>query len=87
MTEKVRNRYQIDLEDLQMELERINSAISVAEKKLKHYDALVGEWKIKCEDISNELEASLRECRNLNSEFFRLKVDSITLKTKLAMDF
>ena len=73
-TEKIRNRYQMDLEDLQLELERINSAISASDKKLKNYDAVIGEWKLKCEDISGELEASQRECRNFNSELFRLKV-------------
>ena len=73
-TEKIRNRYQMDLEDLQLELERVNSSISVSDKKLKNYDAVVGEWKLKCDDISGELEASQRECRNLNSELFRLKV-------------
>jgi myosin heavy chain 6/7 len=77
-TEKIRNRYQIDLEDLQLELERINSSVAVAEKKLKNFDAVVGEWKLKCDDIGGELEASLRECRNVNSELFRLKVIHLT---------
>jgi len=72
-TEKIRNRYAIDLEDLQMEYERITSAIAVAEKKMKNFDLVVGEWKLKCDDISAELEASQRECRNVNSEMFRLK--------------
>ena len=45
------------------------------EKKAKQFDKIVGEWKLKCDDIGTELEASLRECRNLNSEFFRLKVN------------
>jgi len=72
-TEKVKNRYQIDLEDLQMEYERVNAAVAVAEKKLKNFDAIIGEWKLKCDDISNELDASQRECRNYNSELFRLK--------------
>ena len=72
-TEKIRNRYAIDLEDLQMEHERITSAIAVAEKKLKNFDLVVSEWKLKCDDIGSELEASQRECRNVNSEMFRLK--------------
>ena len=76
-TEKIRNRYAIDLEDLQMEYERITSAIAIAEKKMKNFDLVVGEWKLKCDDISAELEASQRECRNVNSETFRLKVDLI----------
>ena len=74
-TEKIRNRYAIDLEDLQMEYERISSAIAVAEKKMKNFDLVVGEWKLKCDDITTEVEASQRDCRNINSEMFRLKVN------------
>ena len=37
-TEKLRNRYQIDLEDLQVEFEKVSSQIAVAEKKLKTFD-------------------------------------------------
>merc|ERR1712226_919484 len=48
----------MDLEDLQLELERINSAISVSEKKLKNYDAVINEWKIMTE---GELDGLLGE--------------------------
>ena len=41
-----------------MEHERITSAIAVAEKKLKNFDLVVGEWKLKCDDIATELEAT-----------------------------
>ena len=34
---------------------------------------MVGEWKVKVGDLGNELEASQRECRNYNSEVFRLR--------------
>ena len=37
-TEKLRNRYQIDLEDLQVEFEKVTAQIAVAEKKLKTFD-------------------------------------------------
>ena len=37
-TEKLRNRYQIDLEDLQVEYEKVTAQIAVAEKKLKTFD-------------------------------------------------
>ena len=37
-TEKLRNRYQVDLEDLQVEFERVNGQVAVAEKKLKTFD-------------------------------------------------
>ncbi len=34
---------------------------------------VVGEWKSKVDDLSLEIEASHNECRNYNSELFRLK--------------
>ena len=46
-TEKLRNRYNIDLEDLQAEYERVNGQVAVAEKKLKTFD-LVRERKKLC---------------------------------------
>ncbi|XP_059088113.1 myosin heavy chain, muscle-like isoform X2 [Tigriopus californicus] len=72
-TEKLKNRYQIELEDLQMEFERINGQVAVADKKLRTFDKVVGEWKMKCDDLSTELDSSHRECRNQSSELFRLR--------------
>ena len=37
-TEKLRNRYQIDLEDLQVEFEKVTAQIAVAAKKLNTFD-------------------------------------------------
>jgi predicted nuclease with TOPRIM domain len=34
---------------------------------------VIGEWKAKADDIAAELDASQKECRNFNSELFRLK--------------
>ncbi len=34
---------------------------------------VVGEWKAKVDDLNAELEASQKECRNYNSELFRLR--------------
>ena len=34
---------------------------------------MVGEWRLKCEDLSAELDNSQRECRNQSSELFRLR--------------
>merc|ERR1712173_554385 len=62
-----------ELEDLQLEYERINAAAIVAEKRAENFDKVVAEWKLKVGDLGNELEASQRECRNYNSEVFRLR--------------
>merc|ERR1711899_14307 len=72
-TEKTKHRLDTELEDLQLEYERINAAAIVAEKRAENFDKVVGEWKIRVQDLSNELEASQRECRNYNSEVFRLR--------------
>merc|ERR1712029_153767 len=69
-TEKTKHRLDTELEDLQLEYERINAAAIVAEKRAENFDKVVGEWKIKVQDLSNELEASQRECRSYNSEVF-----------------
>jgi myosin heavy chain 6/7 len=34
---------------------------------------VISEWKAKAEDIATEIDASQKECRNFNSELFRLK--------------
>ena len=56
-----------------VEFERINGQVAVAEKKLNTFDKVVGEWRLKCEDLSAELDNSQRECRNQSSELFRLR--------------
>ena len=37
-TEKLRSRYQMDLDELQNESERINTQLAVADKKLQTFD-------------------------------------------------
>merc|ERR1711937_109326 len=43
------------------------------ERRGKNFDKVVGEWKAKVDDLVAEIEASQKECRNYNSELFRLK--------------
>merc|ERR1711922_109190 len=42
-------------------------------KRGKNFDKVIGEWKAKADDLSAEVDASQKECRNFNSELFRLK--------------
>ena len=37
------------------------------------YFQVISEWKSKADDMSSEVEASQKECRNYNSELFRLR--------------
>merc|ERR1712241_626857 len=72
-TEKAKHRLEAELEDIQLEYERVHAAAIITEKRGRNFDKVVGEWKAKVDDLSNEIEASQKECRNYNSELFRLK--------------
>merc|ERR1739844_305585 len=71
--EKSRGRMQSDLEELSMEYERTHAAAIITENRGKNFDKVIGEWKAKADDVAAEVEASQKECRNYNSELFRLK--------------
>merc|ERR1712226_1659720 len=71
--EKSKGRMQSDLEEISMEYERTWAAAIITEKRGRNFDKVVGEWKSKADDVSAEVEASQKECRNFNSELFRLK--------------
>merc|ERR1711868_298689 len=62
-----------ELEDLQLEYERVHAAAIITEKRGRNFDKVIGEWKAKVDDLTAEIEASQKECRNYNSELFRLK--------------
>merc|ERR1711935_505937 len=72
-TEKTKHRLETELEDLQLEYERVHAAAIITEKRGRNFDKVIGEWKAKVEDLGAEVEASQKECRNYNSELFRLK--------------
>jgi chromosome segregation ATPase len=72
-TEKTKHRLETELEDLQLEYERVHAAAIITERRGKNFDKVVSEWKAKADDIATEVDASQKECRNYNSELFRLK--------------
>ena len=72
-TEKTKHRLEVELEDLQMEYERVHAAAIITEKRGRNFDKVVGEWKAKADDLMAELDACNSECRNFNAERFRLK--------------
>jgi myosin heavy chain 6/7 len=46
---------------------------SLIKRYLFFHKKVVGEWKAKVDDLAAELDASQKECRNYNSELFRLR--------------
>jgi len=71
--EKTKQRLSTEVEDLQLEVDRATAIANAAEKKQKAFDKIIGEWKLKVDDLAAELDASQKECRNYSTELFRLK--------------
>ena len=63
----------MELEDCQLEYERVHAAASITEKRGHNFDRVLGEWKAKADDLMSELEACKCEGRNYGSEVYRLK--------------
>jgi len=66
------NKDLLKLDEVSMEYERVHAA-AITEKRGKNFDKVLGEWQAKASDLSSEVEASQNECRNYNSELFRVK--------------
>ena len=58
---------------MQIQVERAQALANAAEKKQKNFDRIIGEWKMKVDDLAAELDASQKECRNYSTELFRVK--------------
>merc|ERR1719464_1242188 len=72
-TEKSKHRLETELDDLQMEYERVHAAAIITEKRGRNFDKVIGEWKQKADDFVEQIDTSQKECRNYNSDLFRLK--------------
>jgi hypothetical protein len=42
------------------------------EKKIRQFDKIIGDWKRKADGLSQELDLSQKECRNVSAELFRV---------------
>lgn len=71
--EKTKQRLATEVEELTLEVDRATTIANTAEKKAKAIDKIIGEWKLKVDDLAAELDASQKECRNYSTELFRLK--------------
>merc|ERR1712223_643053 len=71
--EKSKARSKAELDDLTPETERFNTNATIIEKRGRNFDKVVNEWRLKAEDLHNEITSSQTECRNFSSEYFRVK--------------
>merc|ERR1719495_3131555 len=71
--EKQKARNKAEMDDLTSECERLETNATIIEKRGRNFDKVVNEWRLKAEDLQNEITASQTECRNFSSEYFRIK--------------
>ena len=57
--EKSKQELQTNLDDLQVEFDRVSQNSSILEKRTRNFDKIILEWKSKAHDLGIELE----ECR------------------------
>ena len=72
--EMIKQRLQIEVEDLLIDVEQANANALNMEKKQNQFEKLIAEWKQKCEDFSLELEASRKDSRQVVSDLVKLKL-------------
>merc|ERR1712048_1321013 len=63
--EKTKQRQLGDIEDLQIDLERSNSAAAALDKKQRNFDKVLAEQKQHEEELQVELEQAQKEARSL----------------------
>nr|XP_053645276.1 myosin heavy chain, muscle-like [Cherax quadricarinatus] len=70
--EKTKQRALAEFEEMQIAVEKAQTLAAAAEKKQRTFDKIIGEWKIKVDDLAMELDVSQKEYRTLSTENFRL---------------
>ena len=81
--ERMKDRLTTEVEELQIEVDRASATANVAEKKAKAFEKVIGDWKLKVDDLTAELDASQKECRHYSTEWFRLKGSYEEVQEKL----
>merc|ERR1711970_1698816 len=74
--EKGKARAKAELDDITSECERHNTNATIIEKRGRNFDKVVNEWRLKAEDLQNEIVSSQTESRNFSSEYFRIKASN-----------
>merc|ERR1711962_298217 len=71
--EKARTKLGVEIEEMNYQLDQAQILNNQMEKKAKHFDRIVGEWKKKVDSLTLDLDVSQRDCRNASSDLFRVK--------------
>merc|ERR550539_2247314 len=71
--EKSRSKVQAETEEMNISLDHAQVMNAKMERQAKHYDKVIGEWKIKVDSLSRDLDNAQKETRNISSDLFKVK--------------
>merc|ERR1712228_471257 len=71
--EKAKAKLQAEIDQMTAQTDQAHILNSSMEKKAKQFDKIVGEWKLKSDSLSMDLDVAQKDCRNASSELFRVK--------------
>merc|ERR1712179_550754 len=90
--EKVKARISGELEAMHKDTENSQALAASAEKKQRTFEKIIGEWKIKVDELAHDLDVSQQDARNHSAELFKMKakydegmeqLDNITRENKV----
>merc|ERR1711872_625178 len=71
--EKIKMRAATELADLQVGAEKCAVLVAASEKKQRNYDKVLGEWKLKIDDLTAEIDATKKEAHDYATDHYRIK--------------
>merc|ERR1719397_1850395 len=71
--EKSKSKLASQLDETAQALDQAQVLNSAMERKAKQFDKVIGEWKMKVDRLSYDLDVSQKETRNASSELFKVK--------------
>jgi len=71
--EKIKSRISGELDAMHKDTENSQGLAAAAEKKQRSFEKIIGEWKIKVDELAHDLDISQQESRNASAELFKMK--------------
>merc|ERR1719312_860133 len=71
--EKSKSKMQAELDEMVANLDQAQVLNAAMERKAKQFDKVIGEWKVKVDSLSYDLDVSQKETRNASSDLFKVK--------------
>merc|ERR1711970_1072375 len=71
--EKAKGKLVAELETVLSNLDGAQVMNAAMERKAKQFDKVIGEWKVKVDSLSHDLDLSQKETRNASSDLFKVK--------------